>query len=382
MTITAFRINIPDTALEDLHERLTCTRWPGELPGVGWSCGVPQNHLKALADYWRTGYDWRAEEARINAFPQFTTEIDGANIHFIHLRSPQPAATPLLLIHGWPGSIVEFLSMIGPLADPKRHGGEPADAFHIVVPSIPGYGFSDPISATGWNTTSIAKAFSELMARLGYQRYGVHGGDMGSLIGRQMGMADPDHVIGAHVLQAFAFPSGDPAEMEGLTEEDRRRLARLTDFQKNRKAYATLQSTRPQTLAYALTDSPVGQLAWNLDFIAGCGDTVDALSRDQILTNVMLYWLTGTAGSAAQLYYENAHSGSEDQQQPSTFPMGIAVFPTDFLSIRPFAERDNKNIVHWTEFDRGGHFAAMEVPELLIEDVRAFFRSLRRSDKP
>jgi pimeloyl-ACP methyl ester carboxylesterase len=375
--IRRFRIGVPQAALDDLSKRLAQTRWPDDLPGTGWDYGPPEGYLKAYVEYWNAAYDWRKHEAALNAFPQFTTTIDDANVHFIHVRSPEPDARPLMLIHGWPGSIAEFIDMIGPLSDPRRHGSDPAEAFHIIVPSIPGYGFSGPTTERGWSDKRVAAAFAELMRRLGYERYGVHGGDMGSIIGRTLGMADQARIVGVHVLQAFAFPSGAPGEMDGLNEEDYRRLARLTDFQRRKGAYAMLQSTRPHTLAYGLTDSPVGQLAWSLDFMANCGDTVDVLSRDHVLTNVMMYWLTGTAGSSGRFYYENANAGAWGEQRPSSFPMGVAVFPDDFLSIRRFAERDNQNIVHWSEFDKGGHFAALEQPDLLIGDLRDFFRALR-----
>jgi pimeloyl-ACP methyl ester carboxylesterase len=375
--IRPYRVEVDQGALDDIRRRLDATRWPAEFPETGWIYGVPQGYLQDYVEYWKTTYDWRKHEAEFNALPQFTTTIDGANVHFIHVRSPEPDAQPLLLIHGWPGSVAEFLDMTGPLSDPRSHGGDPSEAFHIVVPSIPGYGFSGPTSERGWSDSRVASAFAELMRRLGYERYGVHGGDMGSIIGRTLGMADQDRITGVHVLQVFAFPSGDPAELEGMSEEDYRRLTRLKDFQQRKGAYAMLQSTRPHTLAYALTDSPVGQLAWTLDFIANCGDTVDVLSRDAVLTNVMLYWLTRTADSSGRLYFENANAGAWGVPTPSSFPMGVAVFPADYLSIRRLADRDNHNIVHWSEFDRGGHFAAIEEPALLTEDIRAFFRNLR-----
>lgn len=371
-----FRVEVSQSALNDLKNRLVETRWPADVTGAGWGYGVPQEYLKNFVEYWINEYSWRKHEARLNEFSQFMTTIDGANVHFINVRSPEATAKPLVLIHGWPGSIAEFFELIGPLSDPRRHGGDPADAFHVIVPSIPGYGFSGPAPDCGWSYKRVAAAFAGLMERLGYDRYAVHGGDLGAIIGREMGMADQPRIIGVHVLQAFTFPSGEPGETDGLSQEDCRRVARLADFQQRKGAYAMLQSTRPQTLAYALNDSPVGQLAWNLDFMANCGDTADALSRDQVLTNVMMYWLTETSGSSAALYLENAQAGLWGEQQPSTFPMGVAVFPDDFLSIRHLAERNNHNIVRWTEFDRGGHFAAMEVPALLIEDIRGFFRGL------
>ncbi|MFJ5546571.1 epoxide hydrolase family protein [Streptomyces sp. NPDC093225] len=368
-----FRIDVPQDALDDLRERLARTRWPDAAPDEGWAYGVPLDHVRQLAEYWGREYDWRAHEARLNAFPQFTTEIDGADVHFLHVRSPEPDALPLVLTHGWPGSFAEFVDMIGPLADPRAHGGDPADAFHVVVPSIPGYTFSGPTRDRGWSSRRVAAAWDTLMRRLGYEQYGAHGGDAGALVGRQLGLLNPKGLVGTHVLQLFSFPSGDPAEMAGLTEDDMARLAVLANFQ-DKAGFSAIQSTRPQTLAYALTDSPAGQLAWN-ELIMGMGEG-NGLTADQILTHVTLYWLTATAGSAARQYYEDAHDAGA-LEGPNTAPTGVAVFAGDFLSIRPFAERDNTNIVHWAEYDRGGHFAAMEVPDVLTEDIRTFFRALR-----
>jgi pimeloyl-ACP methyl ester carboxylesterase len=378
-----FRIQIPQADLDDLHDRLTRTRWPDELPGVGWSRGVLLDYLKELAAYWRDGYDWRKHEATLNQHPQFTTTIDGANVHFLHVRSPEPDALPLILTHGWPGSIVEFLNVIGPLSDPRAHGGDPADAFHLVIPSIPGYGFSGPTRQAGWTTDRIAKAWAQLMARLGYARYGAQGGDWGAFIAPALGRIDPDHVVGVHVNAAtFGFiPFGpvDPQELATFTEAEKARLERLNASTAGPgNGYFEIQAHRPQTLAYALTDSPVGQLAWIAEkfkeWTHAADVPEDAVDRDQLLTNVMLYWLTGTANSSARLYYENLHASSWGQQ-PGTTPTGVAVFAEDY-AIHRYAEQAN-HIVHWTEFDRGGHFAAMEAPDLLVGDVRTFFRRFR-----
>ncbi len=382
-----FRIEIPQAALDDLRRRLADTRWPSELPGVGWARGVPLDYLRELADYWRTIYDWRAAEARLNQFPQFISEIDGADVHFLHVRSPEPDALPLIMTHGWPGSIAEFQEVIGPLADPRAHGGDPADAFHLVVPSLPGYGFSGPTRETGWNIPRIATAWAELMRRLGYERYAAQGGDFGAVVSLGLGQVDPQHLIGAHVNLLFAPPSGDPAELAGLSEPDQARLARLPEFIATMSGYMKLQSTRPQTLAYGLTDSPVGQLAWIVEKFREWTDSArvpeDAVDRDQLLTNVTIYWLTATAGSSAQLYYELAEflpiSAAGGLPQPNNVPLGVAVLPHDlFPPVRRLADRDFPNILHWTEFDRGGHFAAMEVPALFVADVREFCRSLKR----
>jgi microsomal epoxide hydrolase len=376
-----FRIDIPQGQLDDLRERLARTRWPDELSGVGWSYGIPLGYVKELAEYWRSRYDWRAQEARLNQYPQFTTTVDGANVHFLHVRSSEPDALPLIITHGWPGSVVEFLKVIGPLADPRAHGGDAADAFHLVIPSIPGFGFSGPTHETGWNVGRIARAWAELMQRLGYNRYGAQGGDWGSGISRELGRITPNRVVGVHLNMLLTFPSGDPADLANLTEDEQARLGELTRYDRELSGYARIQSTRPQTLAYGLTDSPVGQLAWIVEKFKEWTDSTDvpedAVDRDQLLTNVMFYWLTATAGSSARLYYEAVHGGEWGRPKPSQTPTGVAVFPRDIARpIRRFAERTN-NIVHWTEFSRGGHFAAMEAPDLLVEDVRTFFRRFR-----
>jgi epoxide hydrolase len=380
--IKPFRVEIPQADLDDLRERLADTRWPSELEGVGWSRGVPVEYLQGLADYWRDGYDWRAQEARINEFPQFATEIDGQTIHFVHVKSPEPNAMPLMLVHGWPGSFLEFVDMIGPLTDPAAHGGDAADAFDVVIPSIPGHGFSIPLSAPGWNHGRIAQAFTELMARLRYDRYGVQGGDAGAFVAPLMAHLDPEHAIGVHVNAFVTFPSGDPAEMEGLTTSEQERLARFQNYQQDMFGYAQIQGTRPQTLAYGLADSPVGQLAWIVEKFKEWTDPAaelpeDAVDRDHMLTDISIYWFSNTAGSSANLYYENFHDPSAfAPRERGTVPLGVAVSLTQDIAIRRFAERDY-DIVHWTEFDEGGHFAAMEAPEFLTEDIRTFFRGLR-----
>ncbi|NSL43744.1 epoxide hydrolase family protein [Streptomyces sp. 8P21H-1] len=384
-----FRIDVPQADLDDLHARLDRTRWPDELPGVGWARGVPRGYLRELAEYWRHSYDWRAAEARLNEWPQFTTVVDGARLHFAHIRSPEPDATPLLVTHGWPGSIAEFLDVVGPLADPRAHGGDPADAFHVVVPSIPGFGLSGPTRDTGWEFRRVAAAFAVLMDRLGHRRFGVQGGDWGAAISRELGRTHPDRVIGVHLNLlpgAHATTEPTPQELAGLSPRERERTLaswrRHQEWTRERQGYADLQSTRPQTLAYALTDSPVGQLAWITEKFKEWTDSderpEDAVDRDLLLTNVMLYWLTGTAGSSGRIYYERAHAGDGGTRpQPSTAPTALAVFPRDnFIPLRHLADRTD-TVVRWTEFDRGGHFAAMEEPDLLVGDIRAFFRHLR-----
>ncbi|MGH4031589.1 epoxide hydrolase family protein [Actinomycetota bacterium Odt1-20B] len=384
-SITPFRVDIPQEDLDDLHARLDRTRWPDELPGVGWAYGIPRGYLRELADHWRHAYDWRAAEARLNEWPQFTTTIDGAHLHFAHLRSPEPDAVPLLMTHGWPGSVVEFTDVAGPLTDPRAHGGDPAHAFHLVLPSIPGFGLSGPTRETGWEFVRVAAAFAELMERLGYERYGVQGGDWGAAVSRELGRTRPDRVIGVHLNllpNSGATHEPTPDELAALDPDERARTLaswrRFRDWTRDRQGYADLQSTRPQTLAYALTDSPVGQLAWIAEKFKEWTDATDrpedAVDRDQLLTNVMLYWLTGTAGSSARIYYERAHAGHwGTSPEPSTTPTALADFPRDnFIPLRHIAERTN-NIVQWTSYDRGGHFAAMEQPELLVDDIRRFF---------
>ncbi|MFF8293163.1 epoxide hydrolase family protein [Streptomyces sp. NPDC016309] len=400
-----FRIDVPQDQLDDLRSRLAATRWPDELPGVGWSRGVPLTYLQGLAEYWRTAYDWRAHEAALNAFPQYLTTIDGQNVHFLHVRSPEPGATPLMLLHGWPGSVADFLDVIGPLSDPRAHGGDPADAFDLVIPSLPGFGFSTPLAGPGMDSARMAAVLTRLMSRLGYTRYGVHGYDTGSWVAPRMGEQDPEHVIGIHVSAMITFPVGEEGETDGLTEAEQRRWQAMQDFN---DGYLQCNSKRPQTVAYALTDSPVGQLAWVVEKFKELTDPEDGLpedsvDRDRVLTEVSLYWLTGTAASAAQIYYEEiaantwgegdwaagdpgtgsdtadtAHdSGWGDGQdgwaagQRGTVPTAVLLSTQD-VTIRRWAERDH-NIVRWTELDRGGHFLAMEAPDSLIDDVRAFF---------
>ncbi|MCC3314348.1 epoxide hydrolase family protein [Nocardia africana] len=375
--ISPFRIDIPREQLDDLHRRLDATRWPDADPGAGWRQGIPLGYTRELAEYWRTGYDWREQEARLNAFPQFRTDIDGHTVHFIHLRSAEPDALPLVLTHGWPGSIVEFLELIGPLTDPVAHGGAAEDAFHVVVPTVPGFGMSGP--AVGWSTTRVARAWAELMRRLGYDRYAAHGEDTGAAITRHLAVLDADHLVAMRLtmiasatVTAETADPGDPAEQRAVE------LARRARDELG--AYAMLQATRPQTLSYALTDSPVGQLAWIVERFKDWTDSTDApedaVDRDAMLTNVMIYWLNGTAGSSARYYYEGAATWG--MPEPDTdVPTAVAVMPHDLgVPVLRIAER-NHNIVRWTVFERGGHFAAMEEPDLIVDDLRAGFREYR-----
>ena len=388
--IEEFRVSIPQADLDDLADRLARTRWPSSLPGAawdrgapgaGWERGVPVGYLRELAEYWRDGFDWRAQEARLNSYPQYTTRIDGQKIHFLHVKSPEPDATPLLLLHGWPGSVVEFTRVIGPLSDPRAHGDGSAPAFDLIIPSLPGIGFSGPVTEPGWTSRRVAGALAELMRRLGYDRYGAQGGDYGAFVAPDLGRVDPVHVIGVHVNAATMgfIPFGDIPEQDLATfsPTEKERAQRLQNFLTEGNGYFQIQSTRPQTLSYALTDSPAGQLAWIVEKFkewtnSGHALPEDAIPRDEILADVSVYWLTGTAGSAANMYYETMHSG--DWPTPSGVPTGVAVFAED-VAIRRYAEGAN-NIVHWSDFETGGHFAALETPDLLVQDVRAFFASL------
>lgn len=381
--IEPFRIDIPQPELEDLHMRLERTRWPDELPGTGWDYGVPQAFLpKLFVEYWRTSYDWRAQEARLNSVPQFVTEVDGQRLHFLHVRSAEANALPLLVLHGWPGSMAEFLEVIGPLSDPGAHGGGAADAFDLVIPSLPGFGFSGPTTEKGWNAARSARAFAELMACLGYDRYGAQGGDLGALIAPELAHIATDHVAGIHLNAASVgfIPFGEPAEADlaTLAEVEHARRARIKRFLSPAgNAYFQIHANRPQMIGYALTDSPVGQLAWAVDRMADWthGPIDQALSREQILTNVMLYWTTKTATSAARMYYENMHANRNWGRPPASTPIGVAAFAED-VAIRRYGEQAN-NITHWTDFEQGDHFAAMEAPELLVSDIRTFFRTIR-----
>ena len=378
--ITPFRLDVPQADLDDLHDRLARTRWPDEPAGIDWSYGIPAGYLRELAEYWRDRYDWRAQEARLNAFPQFTTEIDGQNLHFLHVRSPEPDALPLLLTHGWPGSVVEFLEVIGPLSDPRAHGGDPADAFHLVVPSSPGYTLSGPTRDTGWTLARVARAFAELMRRLGYDRYVAHGGDFGAMVSRELGLANPGKVAALH-LTYLPSASASAEDADFSVEAEKRSVEAGYRYEYELGGYAMIQGTRPQLVAYGLTDSPVFQLAWIADGFKEWTDAgevpEEAVDRDALLTNVMLYWLTGTAGSSARYYKEGTTTAWGEPEPPSPVPTAVAVLPHDIaVPIRRLAER-NHNIVRWTEYDRGGHFAAMEEPELLVGDLRESFRAYR-----
>ncbi len=383
--IEPYRIEVAEADLDDLRRRLGETRWPDAVPGDSdddWSRGIPASYLKELAEYWRTSYDWRKAEAELNAYPQFVTEIDGQTIHFFHVRSPEPDATPLLLSHGYPGSVVEFAKLIGPLSDPRSYGGDPADAFHVVVPSLPGFGFSTPLSDAGWEMGRTTDAFAELMTRLGYERFAAQGGDVGAGITGRLGATLPDRLIGTHV-NSDRLALGQAGEFfpvpDHLTESELAVVKAARTAWKAERGYLDLQSQRPSTIAAALTDSPVGQLAWIAEKFQtwtnpGAATPDEAVGRDELLTLVSIYWFTRSGASAARFLYEAAHAHL-DWVAPSTVPNGWAVFNADPV-LRRIMDPGNQ-VAHWSEFAEGGHFAAMEAGPLLVEDIRLFFRSLR-----
>jgi len=377
--ITPFRIDIPEADLEDLRRRLRQTRWPETETVEDWSQGVPLAYLRGLCDYWLERYDWRACEASLNALPQFRTQIYGVDIHFLHVASLQPGALPLVMTHGWPGSVVEFLKVIGPLTDPVAHGGEAGDAFHLVCPSLPGYGFSGKPAKPGWGVARIADAWDELMTRLGYARYGAQGGDWGSGVTAALGMRHPDHVTGIHLNMVTARP--DPDTMNDLTEREKEALAAFQHYWDVDSGYSKEQSTRPQTVGYGLVDSPVGLCAWILEKFwswTDCdGDPANVLTRDEMLDDIMLYWLPGTGASSARLYWESFGKGLAGTGTIDV-PVGCSVFPKEiFRASRRWAEKGYRDLRYWGEPPRGGHFAAFEQPELFVAEVRAAFRAFR-----
>jgi epoxide hydrolase len=382
--VTPFRVEIPDEGLRDLRERLARTRWPDRETVDDWSQGVPLAYMRELCAHWADGYDWRATEARLNTLPQFRTEIDGLGIHFVHVRSRHPDALPLVLTHGWPGSLVEFLKVIAPLADPGAGGGDASDAFHVVCPSLPGYAFSDRPATPGWNVERIAAAWAQLMARLGYERYGAQGHDWGTSITASIGQQDPGHVAGIHLVPPLAAP--DAATFDDLTDEERAALGDLERAQESESGYATEQATRPQTVGYGLVDSPVALCAWIVEKFQAWTDSgghpENVLGRDELLDNVMLYWLPGTGASSARLYWESFKQVSERFSRSTgdtvDVPAGCSIFPKEIPRIsRRWAERRFTDIRYWNELDRGGHFAAFEQPELFVDEVRSFFRLVR-----
>jgi pimeloyl-ACP methyl ester carboxylesterase len=372
--IEPFTARIPQAEVDDLQQRLAMTRWaPEQPPGTeDGAYGVPLSRLRRLVSRWEK-FDWRRWEDRLNAHPQFRTSIDGQPVHFLHVRSAVPGALPVVLSHGWPGSVFEYIDLIDRLTDPAAHGGEPADAFHVVLPSLPGYGFSGPAREPGWGTRRIAAAWAELMASLGYQRYGAIGNDAGSMISPELGRLDPERVVGVHVTQLFSFPGGDPAELADLDADEQAAMEVLSWFWQQKGAFNVLQGQQPQTLAHALADSPAGLLGWNAQLFD------EALDDEFVLANVTLYWLTGTAGASIRHYYENTHATGQAASGPTTVPIGLAAAADgDFRSIRRFADRDHARITSWNELPGvTGHYSAHTNPDQLAADIRRFFRPLR-----
>lgn len=366
--ITPFTATTPQADLDDLRARLERTRFAAAVPGDSWDYGTPTAYLQDMVERWKS-FDWRAVEDGINAHPNFTTEIDGQTIHFVHVRSAEADATPLLLAHTYPGSFVEFLELVGPLTDPVAHGGRAEDAFDVVIPSMPGFGYSTPVVDSGWTMARVAATYDKLMRRLGYTSYGVHGSDAGAMIGRELAVMNPEGFLGAHVLQLFSFPSGDPAEFEAFGPKEYAALGHLEWFQ-SVGGYNSMNGTRPQTVAAGLSDSPVGQLAYS-ELFESFGNGTSLVSPEQVLAQVTLYWLTNTAASSVRYHYEEQHSGAEPVVSQGR--IGVALFKDDFQTIRSLAERDNANIDHWSEYAAGGHFAALEVPESVVADLRVFF---------
>jgi len=375
--IAPFRIEIPESDLDDLRQRLRRTRWPDAETVDDWSQGIPLSYTRDLCEYWLERYDWRACEASLNRFPQFRTSIDDLDIHFLHVRSPEAGALPLMLTHGWPGSIVEFRKVIGPLTDPVAHGGDAADAFHVVCPSLPGFGFSGKPASPGWGTEHIADAWDELMTRLGYARYGAQGGDWGAGVTVRLGIRHADHLAGIHLNMVTAQP--DPATMNELTEQEQGALAAMKHYQDWDSGYSKEQSTRPQTVGYGLVDSPAGLCAWIVEKFwswTDCdGDPANVLTRDEMLDNVMLYWLPGTGASSARLYWESFGKLIGGTVQ---VPVGCSVFPKEIFRVsRRWAEKSYPDLRYWNEPAKGGHFAAFEQPAIFVDEVRAAFRSFR-----
>ena len=375
--IRPFEIKVSDAEIDDLKRRLAQTRWANKETVDDWEQGIPLAYLQEVADYWANTYDWRDREAKLNRFPQFKTNLNGLDIHFIHVKSPEPNATPLVMTHGWPGSIVEFQKVIEPLSDPVAHGGSAEDAFHVVCPSLPGYGFSDKPTETGWGVLKIADTWGALMARLGYDEYVAQGGDWGAMVTTCIGAQDPEHCRGVHLNMPIAPPTEE--SMNDLTELEQAALAGMQHYQEKDSGYSKQQSTRPQSLGYGLVDSPVGQAAWILEKFwswTDCnGHPENALTRDEMLDNVMLYWWPATGASSARLYWESFNT---PPMAEVAVPVGASIFPKEiFKSSRRWCEARFKKLAYHNVLDRGGHFAAFEQPELFVQEVRAAFKAIR-----
>jgi epoxide hydrolase len=368
LVVRPFVVEVPQADLDDLHERLARTRFAPAAPGDSWEYGTPESYLRSMVERW-AAFDWRAVEDRLNAYPAFMTEVDGQPLHFLHVRSAHPDATPLLLAHTYPGSVIDFLDMIDPLVDPVGHGGRPEDAFDLVIPSMPGFGFSTPLVGEGWTMARVARTYDALMRGLGYTSYGVHGSDGGAMVGRELAVLDPEGFRGAHVLQLFSFPSGAPGEMDGFGEKEFAALGHAQWFQ-SVGGYNAMNASRPQTVAAGLADSPVATLAYH-ELFESFGNGTSLVSADQVLAQASLYWFTNTYATAVRYHFAEQRSGAEPVV--STGRIGVAVFKDDFQTIRSLAERDNARIEHWSEHPRGGHYAAMEVPEDVVADLRVFF---------
>lgn len=377
-----FHVAVPAADLDDLHRRLDATRWPDPMAGPDWSTGVPVDYLQELARAWRD-FDWRAAETRLNAVPQYRVEIDGVAVHVAVAPSPHPDATPVVLTHGWPSTPAEFLELVGPLTDPVAHGGSADDAFHVIMPSIPGYGFSGPVHETGWDVGRVARAWRDLMAMLGCGRYVAAGGDWGAAISLRLGEIDPDHVAGVHVTMLPTFPpSEDPAVFADLDETDLERLRFTLHFSEDGRGYQKIQSTRPQTLAYGLTDSPVGQLAWVAEKYREWTDSIsapeDAIDRDTLLTQVGIFWFTASAGSSSHIYVASSPTDEAFRETwggpwAVSAPVGVAFFPADAVRpVRAWLRHTVPSLAHYSEFGSGGHFPALEQPQLLVRDLREF----------
>jgi pimeloyl-ACP methyl ester carboxylesterase len=377
-----FTVRVPNAVLDDLHRRLDDTRWPVLIDGIGWEQGTDIDYLRELVSYWRNGYDWRAAEARLNSMPQYLTSFEAQQIHLLHVQSPHEGAIPLVIHHGWPGSVVEFLDIVGPLTRPESHGGSAEQAFHVVCPSLPGYGFSGPTTERGWTPQRMAEAAADLMDRLGYERYCAQGGDWGSMVTSQLGALHPDRVIGIHLNMVPAAPPRENPNA-GLSDQELADVEAMRARGQDEYGYQRIQRTRPQSLSVGLNDSPAGLAAWIVEKFrawSDCdGDIESSFTKDQLLTNVMIYWVTGTIASANRLYYES-HEGAAGTTLPAgpiDVPMAYARFPGDGLRPpRPWVER-KYDVRRWTDMDRGGHFAAMEEPDLLVDDIRTFFSDLR-----
>ncbi len=376
-----FRIHAEDNALADLRDRLARTRWPDQLDGAAWDYGAELRYVKELCEYWRTQFDWRKQEALLNQFPQFTTEANGLRIHFIHQRSPYTNALPLIITHGWPGSIFEFYKIIGPLTEPEKHGGRAEDAFHVIAPSMPGYGFSEAPHQPGFGIQRVGETNVALMKKLGYARYGAQGGDWGSIASAWTAKLAPDRVCGIHLNMTPGRKPQDPAKAAAITPEEAVRLERARKFRANETGYQAIQGSKPQSLGYGLTDSPTGLAGWIVEKFrtwSDCNGNVESrFTKDELLTNIMIYWINGNITSSMRLYYETFKAGTWSATDRIETPAGFALFPHELALIPRAWCEDLYNVVRWTTMPRGGHFAALEEPGLLVDDIRAFFRPLR-----